>query len=87
MSDEMIESLNGLQRKKITNNGSSFKKECRMRDVIIGQKLKCEFNPLDVKRILNGLKPYADIKSDEEIDKNIENNKIYFDITENKEKK
>ena len=87
MSDEMIENLNRLQRIKITNNGSSFKKECRIRDVIIGQKLKFEFNPVDVKRILNGLKPYADIKSDEEIDKNIENSKIYVDIKKNKEKK
>ncbi len=55
------------------NHGFAFKKECKIRDIIIGNKLKCEFNPIDIKRILKGLKPYSDIKLDDEINIKIEN--------------
>ena len=77
--DENQENLKELQRKKITTNGTAYKKECKIRDIILGNKLKCEFSPVDIKRILNGLKPWVDIKLDEEINVdigNINDNKI-----------
>jgi hypothetical protein len=77
LSGEMIDNINELQRKKIINNKYAFNKDCKIRDIIIGNKLKCEFTPVDIKRILNGLKPWADIKLDDEvININIDNNKI-----------
>ena len=63
--------INNLHRKKKITSKCAFKKECKIRDVIIGNKLKCEFNHEDIKRILNGLTPYADIKIE---DKEIMNN-------------
>ena len=77
--------INDLHKKKKKTNECAFKRECKMRDILIGNKLKCEFNHEDIKRILNGLTPYADIKIDE---KEIMNNlyKIKDDIN-NKEVK
>jgi hypothetical protein len=66
--DENHNYIKDLQRKLINNNGTAYKRECKIRDMILGNKLKCEFSPVDVKRILNGLKPWVDIKLDEEID-------------------
>ena len=77
LSDEMIGNINELQKRTKLNNKFAFKKECRMRDIIIGNKLKCEFSPIDIKRILNGLKPWSDIKLDEERDFNFDNDKNY----------
>ena len=37
--------------------------ECRNRDIIIANKLKCEFSPTDIKRVLNGQKPWNDCES------------------------
>ena len=66
--------INNLHKKKIITSECAFKKECKIRDIIIGNKLKCEFNRSDIKRILNGLKPYADIKiDDKEIINNLDN--------------
>ena len=74
LKEEMIDdNKNILKKKKIMNHGFAFKKECKIRDIIIGNKLKCEFNPIDIKRILKGLKPYSDIKLDDEINIKIEN--------------
>ena len=77
--------INDLHKKKKKTSECAFKRECKMRDILIGNKLKCEFNHEDIKRILNGLTPYADIKID---DKEIMNNlyKIKDDIN-NKEVK
>lgn len=52
-------------RKPVTNK-MVFNRECRIRDIIITNKLKCEFSPKDIKRILNGQKPWNDC---EECDK------------------
>ena len=46
-------------RKPVTNK-MVFMRECRIRDIIIANKLKCEFSPKDIKRILNGQKPWND---------------------------
>ena len=77
ISDEIIQNLKELQRKTIINNNYVYKKESKTRDMIIGNKLKCEFTSEDIKRILNGLKPYADVQEidiDFDILKNYENN-------------
>ena len=74
LSDEIIKNINELQRKKTINNKYAYKKESKTRDIIIGNKLKCEFTSEDIKRILNGLKPYADIQ---EIDIDFDNIKNY----------
>ena len=88
---KIIESINinDLHKKKIITRDFAFKKECKIRDIIIGNKLKCEFNNIDIKRILNGLKPWADIKIDGiEIENNLDNikdnNKINIDSKEYK---
>lgn len=60
------DAINDLLKKKIISNKFAYKKESKIRDIIIGHKLRCEFSPVDIKRILNGLKPWVDIKSDEE---------------------
>ena len=71
--DENNVGVKDLQRKLINNNSTAYKKECKVRDIILGNKLKCEFSPIDIKRILNGLKPWVDIKLDEEVDLNFDN--------------
>ena len=55
-----------IQRKKIITNALAFKKESKIRDVVLGRQLKCEFSPVDIKRILNGLKPWVDCNLDKE---------------------
>ena len=55
-----------IQRKKVMTNALAFKKESKIRDVVLGRQLKCEFSPVDVKRILNGLKPWVDCNLDKE---------------------
>ena len=52
--------FNKLFNKKIMTNKMAFMRECRIRDIIITNKLKCEFSPSDIKRLLNGLKPWND---------------------------
>ena len=64
---QLVFDANSLQkRRKVMTNGYAYKKETKIRDIIIGHKLKCEFSPIDIKRVLNGLKPWVDIKLDEE---------------------
>ena len=52
--------FNKLFSKKIMTNKLAFMRECRIRDIILTNKLKCEFSPSDIKRLLNGLKPWND---------------------------
>ena len=87
LPDEMIENIKGLQKRKIINYGNFFKKECKIRDILIGNKLKCEFTPIDIKRILNGLKPYADINLEGENDNTIEINQLNDNMKDKENKK
>ena len=52
--------FNKLFNKKEMTNKMAFMRECRIRDIILTNKLKCEFSPSDIKRLLNGLKPWND---------------------------
>ena len=54
------------KKKKVLTNALAFKKESKIRDIVIGRKLKCEFSPADIKRVLNGLKPWVDCNLDKE---------------------
>lgn len=54
------EYFNKLFNKKVMTNKIAFLRECRIRDIILTNKLKCEFSPNDIKRVLNGLKPWKD---------------------------
>ena len=49
-----------LHKKLIKNNKFAYKHESRLRDLMIANKLKCEFNEIDIQRILNGKKPWKD---------------------------
>ena len=57
---------NENQKKVLLTNALAFDKENKIRDVIIGRQLKCEFSPVDIKRVLNGLKPWVDCNLDKE---------------------
>jgi hypothetical protein len=52
--------FNKLFNKNVMTNKKAFLRECRIRDIILTNKLKCEFSPKDIKRVLNGLKPWND---------------------------
>ena len=52
--------FNKLFMKKEMTNKMAFMRDCRIRDIILTNKLKCEFSPSDIKRLLNGLKPWED---------------------------
>ena len=47
-----------LYTKKEVTNKMIFNRECRIRDIILTNKLKCEFSPSDIKRVLNGQKTW-----------------------------
>ena len=81
----IFSNANILKKKEIKTNGFWYKNEDKIRDKIIATKLKYEFNPVDIKRILNGLKPWAEIKSEEGNNINIDNSKEN-QMNENKEK-
>ena len=53
-----------LFKKLITKHKLSLKegylRNCRINDIILVSKLKCEFSPRDVKRVVNGIKPWND---------------------------
>ena len=66
-----------VKKNKKMTNVKAFERDCKIRDIIIGHKLRCEFSPVDIKRILNGLKPFSDVKLDEE------NNAIFDAFKEN----
>ena len=52
--------FNKLFNKKKMTNKLAFLRESRIRDIIITNKLKCEFSPSDIRRLLTGLKPWND---------------------------
>ena len=60
-----LENLKDLKLKKIMNNREAYKKQCKIRDLLIGNKLKNTYDEIDSKRILNGLKPWVYINADE----------------------
>lgn len=63
----VLGNVNDLVKKnKMMTNVKAFERDCKIRDIIIGHKLRCEFSPVDIKRVLNGLKPFVDVKLDEE---------------------
>ena len=58
----ILEPNKDLLKKKIITHKEAFLHECKKRDILISNKLKCEFdNYEDIKRILNGKKPLKDI--------------------------
>ena len=59
----VLEPNRDLQKKKILTNKLIYLNECRIRDILISNKLKFEFNKDDIKRILNGQKPWTDFDS------------------------
>ena len=52
--------FNKLFSKRQMTNKLAFLRECRIRDIILNNKLKCEFSQSDIKRLLAGLKPWND---------------------------
>jgi len=51
-----------LLSKKKTTNKTLYDKESKIRDMLIGNKLKCEYNKDDIERVLNGISPWKSIK-------------------------
>ena len=48
-----------IRKQKVTLK-EGYLRTCRINDIILVSKLKCEFSPQDVKRVLNGIKPWND---------------------------
>ena len=69
----VLEPNRDLQKKNINTNKKVYLHECRIRDVLIGNKLKFDFSNDDIKRILNGQKPWTELEGNNE---DIENKKI-----------
>ena len=61
----ILDNKKDLKRKKPLNNVIAYKKQCKMRDILIGNKLKNEYDEIDTKRILRGLKPWVFINADD----------------------
>ena len=57
----VLEPNRDLQKKKVMTNKLVFLHDCRIRDILISNKLKFEFNKDDIKRILNGQKPWKEL--------------------------
>ena len=68
-----LENTKDLKLKRGLNIRAAYKKQCRIRDILIGNKLKSTYDPIDTKRILNGLKPWIYIRSDEKKEVNLDN--------------
>ena len=62
-----------LIKKQKVSLKEGYLRNCRINDIILVSKLKCEFSPKDVKRVLNGIKPWDDCqKLDKKfLDKNL----------------
>ena len=77
-----LENTKDLKLKRGLTNKAAYKKQCRIKDILIGNKLKSTYDPVDTKRILNGLKPWIYIRSDEkkEIKLDILKQKLNEDI-------
>lgn len=76
-----------VKKNKKMTNVKAFERDCKIRDIIIGHKLRCEFSPVDIKRVLNGLKPFVDVKLDEENNEIFEQYKERQKMIDNKENK
>ena len=50
-----------LTKKQLTNR-SLYDKESKIRDMLISNKLKCEYNKDDIERVLNGISPWKSLK-------------------------
>jgi hypothetical protein len=84
----VLGNVNDLVKKnKMFTNVKAFERDCKIRDIIIGHKLRCEFSPVDIKRVLNGLKPFVDVKLDEENNDIFDKYKESQKIIDNKENK
>ena len=51
-----------LIKKERLSVKDAYFRNCRINDIIIVSKLKCEFSAKDAKRILNGIKPWDDCR-------------------------
>ena len=58
----VMEPSKNLFKSKKINHKSNYIQESKIRDIIIAKKLKCEYEPDDIKRILNGKKPWKSCK-------------------------
>ena len=47
-----------LIKKEKLSVKEAYLRKCRINDIILVSKLKCEYSPKDVKRLLNGIKPW-----------------------------
>ena len=60
---------NPFAKMEITNK-NAFLRDCRIRDIILTNKLKCEFSISDIRRVLHGQKAWGDcIKCDRRFNK------------------
>ena len=77
-----LENRHDLKEKRKLSNKYKYKKQSKIRDILIGNKLKKTYDEIDTKRILNGLKPWVLIKADEkkEIDIDILKRQLNEDI-------
>ena len=77
-----LENRHDLKEKRKINNKIMYKKQSKIRDILIGNILKKTYDEVDSKRILNGLKPWFLINSDEKkvIDVNCLKKKLNEDI-------
>ena len=66
----VLEPNRDLQKKNINTNKKVYLHECRIRDVLIANKLKFDFSKDDIKRILNGQKHWAELENNNEDTKN-----------------
>lgn len=57
----VLEPNRDLQKKKVMTNKKIYLHECRIRDILISNKLKFDYNKEDIKRILNGQKPWKEL--------------------------
>ena len=66
-----LENIKDLKEKRKINNGIIYRRHAKIADKLIGNTLKNTYDEVDTKRILNGLKPWIFIKSDEKKEMNI----------------
>ena len=58
----IIEPSKSLFKLQKTNLKSNYLHESKIRDIIIAKILRCEYEPEDIKRIINGKKPWKSCK-------------------------
>lgn len=72
---------NLLRNKKMTHK-MAYLTESRIRDIILSKTLKCEYDSVDIKRVLNGKKPWKLYEDDKDI-----KNKTDIEFNKRKKKK